>query len=1221
MEIELKGIDLDANIYDIYDAVELVLHSRNLYDHKDPRNSGRKPNFRVVPGVSRAGRLHNGTAILLVPVWLGKRLFRWFWDSPENNIVINDCALRLFKTFREIPLDVEYWLEKALYINPRREQLRKKIEETARQVRLRIAKVQFGVWHAQPDSPPSQRRVFSVEYEKEYIAQSEAYVNLVYEDNLICIDIGQRETEEFNYRILVKFSSICKLGIGYDLCRQPFIIFDLHVPPSFERGSYNDRVPEGIRRKGRYKTHDRISTLDDAHARIAPYAHQLRVILAMRDDLLKFEGICHYVKCHPLPTRVYRVDAYEMRLFRNDFIDIVSHWINSMDWKNAFQVEAYLRCGLLNTYDLVVSLQKPIALVIHDYASEASDLLYLFSVALRTRTPSETPSACLNRVRSDNPIMKPLKLAQGHILCHHVIITPSRMLLEGPYPTQSNRVIRHYQSHDSTLVERFVRVEFRDEDHLAYRWDGNVDGTWFLQHRIGEILREGFEIGGRKFEFLAYSNSSLREHAVWFVAPFPDPVEGDVNAASIRASLGDFSKLLRTPSKYAARIAQAFTATDPSVTIRSDQWEEQGDIGPHTDGVGTISPELAEMIWEKFQATGNLTENRVKPSAYQFRFLGYKGVVVVDSRLKGILMRLRESQRKFPVHNVERAEFEVARAFYHQILSISTAVMALDNLGVKRKAFLDLQDAAKRHIYLASDSLQILLGCLELIKVGLDFKDYLDKEAIGSAFFGRLVRDSMNHSLREMKFKARIPVPHSYQLVGVADEGQAYIKEGADPDKVFTLKENFCVQEAADKEPIYFKGKCLISRSPVIHPGDVQHVFAVGKPPEDKICFFRDLKNVVVLPAIGHRSLASCLAGGDLDGDTYDIYYGNSALLPPLYHPPADYPPAEVWTLDRFRGDATVDDICNFIIEYINSDVMGLLAHKHIIIADQSKDGVFDERCMTLATLCSKAVDYAKNGKPVDLRNAPRTLSKFKPDWDKAEVTGARDLDYYMSDRALGHLFREIDLYDPTEPLKGFPVTSSPASTPPDDAISRALAPLVRYSVVDSDSGSSAMAAAAAENAQVEGVKELHARYAREMRCICASHALVVDAAPDVRLTEEEVVLGTILANCTQPRWRRNRADRMRLHAEMLVLDVRSHVVPPVPSDGPGGRPGPSSSSSSTERRPRSLLLLRDGLRDAWAMWCWAQRHRDEPFIESFSLIALEVILDCLERLGALPND
>jgi hypothetical protein len=39
-----------------------------------------------------------------------------------------------------------------------------------------------------------------------------------------------------------------------------------------------------------------------------------------------------------------------------------------------------------------------------------------------------------------------------------------------------------------------------------------------------------------------------------------------------------------------------------------------------------------------------------------------------------------------------------------------------------------------------------------------------------------------------VKFKAK---PESYQTVGVADEGQTYINEGEDPDKVFTLKENY----------------------------------------------------------------------------------------------------------------------------------------------------------------------------------------------------------------------------------------------------------------------------------------------------------------------------------------------------------------------------------------------------------------------------------------------
>ena len=260
---------------------------------------------------------------------------------------------------------------------------------------------------------------------------------------------------------------------------------------------------------------------------------------------------------------------------------------------------------------------------------------------------------------------------------------------------------------------------------------------------------------------------------------------------------------------------------------------------------------------------------------------------------------------------------------------------------------------------------------------------------------------------------------------------------------------------------------------------------------------------------------------------------------------------------------------------------------------------------MKLAGLCSKAVDYAKNGKPVELRNnLPRTLIKFKPDWDKAEVTGARDLDYYKSDRALGDLFRAIDLYDPHEPLKGFPITSPRA--PLRDAISLALEPLVRYTaVVGPDCAGTATAG---RNAQVDP-DALHAHYVREMRYICATHTLV--DAPDVRLMEEEVVLGTILANCTQPRLRTDRAYRLKLQSETLVRDIRSHLIASAP-----GR-DPSSSSSSG---PLTELQLRDGLRDAWAMWCWAQHHRDAEFVESFALIALGVVLDCLKRLGALPD-
>ncbi|KAH9014013.1 RdRP-domain-containing protein [Lactarius hengduanensis] len=1140
MEIELKRISFDADVYDVRKALELVLHGPDLHDPNDSENKGRKPNFLVVMGESpwTAGRSHDGTATLRVPAKLGSRLLQWNRESDGHNIVVCGRPLRIFDAQRKVPHDVKQILEKAYYIDTDQERLHNQKGEYASQIRLRVANVQFG----------------SMSESSSIMAQQRASL-LTTNAVLIHIDIGQRETEG-NLFINVKFTCIKTLGIGYDEFGRPFIIFDLFAPPNFEK---EGPAPEG------------------------------------------FEKVCHVAECKPRPIRISRVDALAKGFFTHHELYNIQRWIETMDWKTAFQIEAYLRGGLLNTHDLLHSLLKPIEDVIRDYGNEASELLRLFSVELRMRQPNNNPIDCLARVRSEHPTLRPLRLAQGHISCHYVIITPSRILLEGPYPTQSDRVIRRYQSHDTAFGERFIRVEFRDEDRLQYRWDWDVDGSWFLQQRVGGILRDGFTLGGRTFEFLAYSMSSLREH-FGLASPYAEQVCRE-----------DRTGIHRDGSQH---------------EDYRDQWEEQPELGPHTDGVGTISPELAAKIWE---ASGNARGNRVEPSAYQFRFLGFKGVVVVDHRLEGIKMRLRDSQHKFPVHNVEEAEFEIARAFdYPNPVHLNRpAVMALEDRGVKKEAFIDLQEDAKTKIYLSSKSLEVFIEQLrdygigsqyhlafileQLDKLGLDFVNGANKTAIGRPFFESLLRYFMSYSLREIKFKARIPVPKSFQLVGVADEGRAYINEGLKEDDVFTLPPGriyACVQESAREDPVFLKGHCLISRSPVIHPGDAQRVYAVGEPPKDKICFFRGLKNVVVLPAVGDRSLASCLAGGDLDGDTYDIYYDNSALLPTIQAEPAAVGESNVWILEEGEPDATVGDICKFIVEYINSDVLvrplsfphrcshvlwepqGMLANRHIAIADQSKDGVFDDRCMRLATLCNKAIDYAKNGVPVDIsgNNLPKLLIRFKPDWDRKEVTGVRELGYYESDRALGHMFRSITLRDPNEPIDGFPTTPSGLIAPLEDPISRALAPLVQSTLNTTTTTTTTLEP-----------EELHACYVREMRYICVTHTLT--DAPDARLKEEEVVLGTILATTTQPRWRSDRTSRMRLHSGALVSDIRSQIVRRAREGDP------------TEEE------LRAGLQIAWRMWCWAQhqRDKDKEFIESFSLIVLGVVLDCLKRLGGLP--
>jgi RNA-dependent RNA polymerase len=247
---------------------------------------------------------------------------------------------------------------------------------------------------------------------------------------------------------------------------------------------------------------------------------------------------------------------------------------------------------------------------------------------------------------------------------------------------------------------------------------------------------------------------------------------------------------------------------------------------------------------------------------------------------------------------------------------------------------------------------------------------------------------------------------------------------------------------------------------------------------------------------------------------------------------------------------------------------------------------------MTLAELCSQAVDYPKNGTPVNINNNtfPKPLIRFKPDWHKTEVTGAHELDYYVSDRALGHLFRNVKLHDPKELVEGLSTRHSGEAAPLKDAITCAVEPHIRRAldtIHDNDKS-------CADDGFVE---QLYAQYVREMRFICVTHTLV--DAPDVRLTEEEVVLGTILATSTQPRWRSNRSYRMKEHTKDLVGSIRSQII--------------QCGGSPTKEQ------LRAALPRAWAVWCWAQHHRDEEYIESFALLVLSTMLDSLECHGMLP--
>ena len=267
----------------------------------------------------------------------------------------------------------------------------------------------------------------------------------------------------------------------------------------------------------------------------------------------------------------------------------------NLPWTAVFQIKSLLRNGLLTTTQILDGLLPEVKESAQSYPDLLGILLRNYSQALYSGSHEFADSVevrknfrsfCGNRLvlQTNDKAAQIAPDGDDLIPCHHVTFTPTRILLEGPYVIQSNRILRRYRE----FCDYFLRVDFRDEDRLQFRWDREVDGSTLLKQIVGETLKNGFELAGRHFEFLAYSNSALREHAVWFVCPFFHPEKGHISAASIRREVGDFSRDLVYPAKFAARLSLAFSATHPSVSIRKDQWKLVHDLGTepylHTEG-------------------------------------------------------------------------------------------------------------------------------------------------------------------------------------------------------------------------------------------------------------------------------------------------------------------------------------------------------------------------------------------------------------------------------------------------------------------------------------------------------------------------------------------------------------------------------------------------------------------------------------------------------------
>jgi len=346
-----------------------------------------------------------------------------------------------------------------------------------------------------------------------------------------------------------------------------------------------------------------------------------------------------------------------------------------------------------------------------------------------------------------------------------------------------------------------------------------------------------------------------------------------------------------------------------------------------------MSEDIAREIWRLIRKS---RDHNDFPHAYQIRFQGSKGMISIDHTLNGSnVLSLRRSMIKFDAPS--STEIEISRAIDQPTTYYLNRplIMILEGLGIPYQVFQGFQDHAIRETQDATQRLSAAAHLLQIHGLGLAFRlpstllsiarlglEFLAKDS----FFKLLFCIAVYHVLRDLKHRARIPIPNAWTLVGVADTHR-HLRE----NEVFV-----CIR-LRDRGVFYLEGPVLISRSPTIHPGDVQLAHAIGTPPM-RSCFAKEsLPNTIVFSVkgelysmvivavnssfcAGKRPLPTCLGGGDLDGDPYNIIplKDHPYFTPKHVYTPAEYLPPLKEYVD---WSCTMTDVADFFMKYIVSDV------------------------------------------------------------------------------------------------------------------------------------------------------------------------------------------------------------------------------------------------------------------------------------------------------------
>ncbi|GAV82938.1 RdRP domain-containing protein/RRM_6 domain-containing protein [Cephalotus follicularis] len=603
-----------------------------------------------------------------------------------------------------------------------------------------------------------------------------------------------------------------------------------------------------------------------------------------------------------------------------------------------------------------------------------------------------------------------ISLDDGLVYVRRVQITPCKIFFCGPEVNVSNRILRKYRED----IDNFLRVSFVDEDWEKIRSadlsphtsSTNEIRRTEIYKRIISALHNGIIIGDKKFEFLAFSSSQLRENSAWMFAS-----RKGLTAADIREQMGYFRRI-RNVAKYAARLGQSFSSSTETLSVGRHEIkiipdveiERNGTRYVFSDGIGKISEEFARRVAIKCGFKG------FTPSAFQIRYGGYKGVVAVDPN-SSMKLSLRNSMCKY---ESEDTKLDVLAYSKYQPSFLNRQVITLlSTLGVPDHVFEKKQKEAVDKLDAILTNPLEALEALDLMSPGENSNILKEMLLCGykpddEPFLSMMLQIFRASMLLELRTKTRIFVPCGRSMMGCLDEtktleyGQVFVQfSGARHGKV---SDDYMYGISGSDRHFIIEGKVVVAKNPCLHPGDIRVLKAVDVPD------LHHMVDCVVFPQKGKRPHPNECSGSDLDGDIYFVCW-DPELIPPQQCPPMDYTPPPTIELDH---DVTIEEVEVYFADYMVNDSLGIIANAHTAFADNEPLKAMSNACIELAQKFSIAVDFPKTGVPAEIPSHLRV--KEYPDFMEKP-----DKPTYQSWNVIGKLFRAVKDFAPhTSPIRSF---------------------------------------------------------------------------------------------------------------------------------------------------------------------------------------------------------